>query len=201
MRQAAQDALRAAYAGRDKVEVIAKRHGVSPRTVNRFWESEKLEGRLPNRPRPHFAKHVTVPIAFGIDPVDAAFDWPDVIAAMPTAQHDALLIALISAHGRDPLRGINDEMPLQLLEIERRDDFCRYAPSRKRVVDFQRGRDAYARSKMAEPPAPSNVIYARVGRAWWIVQRLAMLAGPFLAFPAAQEWTRKFGTYHKKATP
>ncbi|UZE51099.1 hypothetical protein ONR75_11060 [Rhodopseudomonas sp. P2A-2r] len=192
-----QDALRAAYVGPDTVEVIATRHLISPRTVNRFWESEKLAGRLSNRPRPHFAKHVTVPIALVVDPVDADFGDGDVQPTDSTAAR----AALVAAHGNDPLRGINDEMPAHTLEIERRDRDGHYTPSPSRLVDFQKGRDAYARSKMAEPPAPSNFIYARVGRAWWIMQGLAMLAGPFLAFPAAQEWTRKFGTYHKKAKP
>lgn len=199
MRMIVQDALRRAYAGPDTVEVIAKRHDLSPRTVNRFWESEKASQRLSNRPRPHFAKHVTVPVALGVDPVDIDFDDPDDAAVlMPTAEHDALLIALRDSHGRDSLRGINDEMPLQLLEIERRDDFCRYSPSPARVRDFQRGRDAYARAKMAEPPAPSNCVYARVGRAWWLLCGVAMMAGPFLAFSAAQDWVRQFGAMHTR---
>lgn len=201
MRLIVQEALRRAYAGPDTVEMIAKRHDLSPRTVNRFWESEKTSGRLANRPRPHFAKHVTAPVALGVDPVDIDFHDPDDAAVlMPTADHDALLIALRDAHAGDRLRGVNDEMPLALLQIESCDRDAHYMPSPQRVIAFQRGRDAYVTAKMSTPPAPSDCVYARVGRTWHLLAGLAFIAGPFLAFAAAQQFAAQFGLLHRGKT-
>jgi hypothetical protein len=196
--------LRRAWFGPLSAEEIAKRHQcASAQSLRNFWQREKSAGRLPkNTARPHFEERTTIApqVALGIDPVDIEFDDPtlDGVDQAPRLPHaDPLLLALQREHGHEKIRGINDEMPSQLLMIEAGDEYQRFTPSPSRVREFQRGRDAYVASRMNEKPAPSNCVYARIGRAWWVLCAMSIISAPFLTFEAVQEWGRHRGMIHK----
>jgi hypothetical protein len=58
MQEAKKDRLRAAWHGPLKLGQIARSAAVGERWLQRFWETEKAEGRLPAGPRPHFLDRV-----------------------------------------------------------------------------------------------------------------------------------------------
>jgi hypothetical protein len=174
--------LREAWHGTLTAAEVAKKHRMaSEQTVFNFWSSEKRAGRLPQHSR---VKNVA-PVVCD-EEGDTIFCIGDV---------DPYLAALKAVHGGERVRGINDEMPLQLLMIEKGDKEGRYTPSVSRLRDFRRGRDAYVAGKMATPPAPSKATYASLvtngARRWWLLVKQARAAGPFAVFSDAVRHARK----------
>lgn len=54
-----EDALRDAWHGPLPLRALARRHRLTPRAVQYFWEGEKAAGRLPAGARPHFAANTS----------------------------------------------------------------------------------------------------------------------------------------------
>lgn len=128
-------ALRLAWHGPLSAAEIVRQHGcASEQALRKFWQREKAHGRLPRGVRPYFQIFCAEPEAELVSD-----DRP----------RDRLLSALHRAHLADRNRGVNDEMPLQLLAIEASDLDGRFTPSPSRVRDFRRGRDAYVGGRMA----------------------------------------------------
>jgi hypothetical protein len=148
--------MRAAWFGSETGAVAAAAFNISKRTLQRFWRCEQSGGRLPAGERPQFlvpAKHLLVPVlpetpaaAEGDDDLDDVEG--DIDNACLRVGSDMLLALLRKHHGTDRFRGVNDEMPLIITETERFDRAGIYTPSRSRVRDFQRGRDAYVGARI-----------------------------------------------------
>lgn len=152
--------MRAAWFGPETGAAIAAAFKISKITLQRFWRDERSGGRLPAGARPHFlvpSKHLLVPVLPEtvaeagelVDDLDGDLDC-EIDGQTARAGCDALLALLRKHHGRDRLRGVNDEMPLHTMEIERLDKAGVYTPSRSRVRDFQRGRDAYVAAHLSK---------------------------------------------------
>lgn len=137
--------LRAEWHGPLSVAALAAAFKLATSTIRAFWADERSGGRLPAHPepRPHFAKR-----SAPVEEIATAED--DDIKPRDLQDRGDLLARLRKYHGTDRLRGVNDEIPLQTLEIERLDKTGIYTPSRSRVRDFQRGRDAYVAAHLSK---------------------------------------------------
>lgn len=142
--------LREAWFGPLTTGALADLFKLGESTVRKFWACERSGGRLPAHPapRPYFKDVVSKSVAAAIVETDDDDDDIETMSARDAS--DALLALLRKHHGRDRVRGVNDEMPFQTLEIERLDKAGNHTPSRSRVRDFQRGRDAYVGAALSK---------------------------------------------------
>jgi hypothetical protein len=95
MREAKQKRLRDAYMGPLTLREVARANAVGEAWLERFWRNERIEGRIANVPRPHFAKFCK-PAAALIVEADTALD-DDTPIADPNPRFERESAALLDA--------------------------------------------------------------------------------------------------------
>ncbi len=173
--------LRQAWHGPLTVAALARRYAISEILVRKFWEAEREAGRLPPQPtpRPHFVERCRAPDPAEDVDLDTE-DFADDDAPMSTPfglripDPDPLLAALQREHGKQFIRGANDEVPLQVLAME-----INTPPGPARVRLLACARDAHVAGKLAD------CAFAMVGGGVWIISNAVLKAGPFETVSAA----------------
>ncbi|WP_315806952.1 MULTISPECIES: hypothetical protein [unclassified Bradyrhizobium] len=174
--------LRQAWHGPLTVAVLARRYAISEILVRKFWEAEREAGRLPPQPtpRPHFIERCRAPDPvedFDLDTEDFADDDAPMSApfGLRIPDPDPLLAALQREHGKQFIRGANDEVPLQMLATE-----INTPPGPARVRLLACARDSHVGGKLVD------CAFAVVAGGIWIISNAVLKAGPFETLGEAQ---------------